>query len=106
MTRQEFVKDRDACVKRWTMLMVALFGLLTLPLLLLDHDTAFTVTGILIPVIIIGLLVSHRRTFGRVRCPHCHQSLINSHSVSSAVIASGNCGWCGGKVLDEASKDQ
>jgi len=66
-----------------------------------------TLLLLLVAVVVIGIPTAyclgpwHSRKIRQLGllCPHCQKPLIG-HMSSQVVVATGNCGFCGGRVLD------
>jgi hypothetical protein len=118
MKLEEFIRNRDRYRHRGAFGALAGLVLFMGPLFLLahfeqEHETwtkgswrALTVFGVVVMVAVWPLVwvwSSRLATRFGLRCPHCRKEVVG---MSSIVIATGNCGYCGGRVLDEAPENR
>jgi hypothetical protein len=115
MTREEFIKTRDKQRKVGAVCglfaMVILFAPLAFMAWLEPGRSelpahVWTILNVAAISLMVGglslvciILMRLSKRFG-LCCPECKKSVLN---MSSLVIATGRCGHCGGRVLDDAA---
>ena len=114
MTRQEFIKNRDKQRKTGIVSSLAMLVCLFAPVVFMAWleprrselpEHAWTISNVAaITVMVVGILSSfiiQMRLTKRLgfNCPECKKSVFG---MSALVIATGRCGHCGARVLDDA----
>jgi hypothetical protein len=113
MTRQELIERfqrRTKRVNRWgriymisLLAMVVLVGLLCAAVPREMRETVILISFAVSYVTTLGLALSIRLTVRQAGlvCPHCRT--LFSGTLGQIVVASGRCGKCGGRIVDEES---